>query len=99
LPVLKGRFGEGAPTEIADVVDDYIDAAKTIDNRADELFGPGGIGNIGFYGNAIGAAGLKLQKRLLRGGFVRAIRNGYTRAIFRQPNGNATTDAPTATCN
>src|SRR5260370_17240851 len=87
-------FGEGAPTKIADIVDHHIDAAKTIDHRAQELLGARSVGDVGLDGDTIGAAGLQLQKRLLRGGFIRAIGNGYARLIFPKTHSHATPYTP-----
>src|SRR6267143_1389441 len=62
LPVFEGRFSEGAPTEIADVVHHDIYPAKALDHGAQKLLGASGVGDVGLDGEAIGAVGLQLQK-------------------------------------
>ncbi len=99
MPVFEGRFGEASPTEITDIVDHDVDAAKAIDHRAQKLLSARGIGDVGFDGDAICAAGLQLQKGLLRGGFIRAIGNGHARLIFRETHSDTAADAPAATGN
>jgi len=63
------------------------------------LLGSSGVVDVGLHGDAIGAIGLQLQKRLLCGGFIRAISNGHARAVLGQAHSNAASDAAAATGN
>ena len=83
LPVVQRTFGERAPAEIADVVDQHIEPAEAIGDGLQELFGADRARDVGFDGDAIRSSGLQLAQRTLCRGFIGTIADGDARAILR----------------
>src|SRR5260370_33424651 len=97
LASLEWGFGQRAPAKIADIVDEHVDPSETAHNRAEKLVGARRLADVGFHSDAIHSAGLQLQQRPLRGGFIRTVRARHTRAVLRQPHPDSAPEPAAAT--
>ncbi len=91
LRLAKGALGpDGAhvdqqpPAELADVVHQNVEPAKTLGDRLHEKLGFPRSGDVGLHREALGALGLQLPQRVLRGRLIRTIGDRDARALARQ---------------